>query len=60
MGLGHRARQSLADPLLLGDVVVPGHHRASLVRDSLHRFCGTMADSTWVGSVAATGLSGLS
>src|SRR5580704_19293370 len=31
MGLGHRARQALADPLLLGDVVLPEHRRASLV-----------------------------
>jgi hydrogenase-4 component B len=28
VGLGHRARQALADPLLLGDVVLPGHRRA--------------------------------
>src|SRR6516165_6886216 len=28
VGLGHRARQALADPLLLGDVVLPKHGRA--------------------------------
>jgi hypothetical protein len=29
VGLGHRARQALANPLLLGGVVLPGHRRAS-------------------------------
>jgi hypothetical protein len=37
MGLGHRARQALADTLLLGDVVLPEHSCASLLLGlSLH------------------------
>jgi hypothetical protein len=32
VGLGHRARQALADPLLLGDVVLPEHGRAPFSR----------------------------
>ena len=31
VGLSHRARQALADPLLLGDVVLLEHRRTSLV-----------------------------
>jgi hypothetical protein len=37
MGVGHRARQALADPLLLGNVILPD--ASSLFRYSLHRIC---------------------
>src|SRR5215831_7706112 len=61
VGLGHRARQALADPLLLGDVVLPEHGRAPFshlhptpnvtlrgtgaAKDSLGEYRATVRDS---------------
>jgi hypothetical protein len=43
-GLGHRARQALADPLLLCDVVFPEHRHASPFLIQPTPECRTMAD----------------
>jgi ATP-dependent DNA ligase len=57
VGLGHRARQALADPLLLGDVVLPEHGRAPFSASTLHlnvTLRGTDAANNSLGEYRAT------
>src|SRR5262249_34707358 len=59
VGPGHRARQALANSLLLGDVILFEHRHASPVRSSLHRICWRTTKSPRLTGSARRGKDGL-